>query len=66
MGLSMSENIKKCEDGTYRWVYEFSMLKNPIILLTILKIFLIVMVGIWVVFGLLRIGSDGFTGAFAQ
>ena len=19
----MSENIKKCEDGSYRWVYEF-------------------------------------------
>lgn len=62
----MSENIRKCEDGTYRWVYEFSMLKNPIILLTILKIFLIVMVGIWVVFGLFRIGSDGFAGAFAH
>ena len=30
----MSENIKKCDDGSYRWVYEFDMLKNPIILLT--------------------------------
>ena len=29
----MSENIKKCEDGSYRWVYEFDMLKNPIIIL---------------------------------
>lgn len=61
----MSENIKKCDDGTYRWVYEFDMLKNPIILLTVLKIFLIVLVGIWVVFGLFRIGNDGFIGAFA-
>ena len=61
----MSENIKKCDDGTYRWVYEFDMLKNPIILLTVLKIFLIVLVGIWVVFGLFRIGNDGFVGAFA-
>lgn len=60
----MSENIKKCDDGTYRWVYEFDMLKNPIILLTVLKIFLIVLVGIWVVFGLFRIGNDGFVGAF--
>ena len=61
----MSENIKKGDDGTYRWVYEFDMLKNPIILLTVLKIFLIVLVGIWVVFGLFRIGNDGFIGAFA-
>ncbi len=41
----MSENIKKSDDGTYRWVYEFNMLKNPIILLTVLKIFLLVLVG---------------------
>ena len=27
----MSENIKKGDDGTYRWVYEFHMLKNPMI-----------------------------------
>lgn len=60
----MSENIKKCEDGSYRWVYEFDMLKNPIIILTVLKIFVLVLVGIWVVFGLFRIGNDGFGGAF--
>ena len=58
-------HIKKYDDGTYRWVYEFNMLKNPIIFLTILKIFLLVLVGMWVVFGLLRIGNDGFVGAFA-
>ncbi|MGN0769430.1 MAG: hypothetical protein ACI4N0_01730 [Christensenellales bacterium] len=61
----MSENIKKCDDGTYRWVYEFNMLKNPMILLTVLKIFLFVLVGMWVIFGLFRIGRDGFVGAFA-
>ena len=61
----MSENIKKSDDGTYRWVYEFNMLKNPIILLTVLKIFLLVLVGMWIIFGLFRIGNDGFIGAFA-
>ena len=60
----MSENIKKCDDGTYRWAYEFNMLKNPIILLTVLKIFLLVLVGMWIIFGLFRIGDDGFVGAF--
>lgn len=61
----MRENIKKGDDGTYRWVYEFDMLKNPIILLTVLKIFFLVLAGMWVVFGLFRIGNDGFIGAFA-
>ena len=60
----MSENIKKCDDGSYRWVYEFDMLKNPIIFLTVLKIFVLVLVGIWVVFGLFRIGDEGLVGAF--
>ena len=60
----MSENIKKCDDGTYRWVYEFNMLKNPMIFLTVLKIFFLVLVGMWLVFGLFRIGNDGFVGAF--
>ena len=60
----MSENIKKCDDGTYRWAYEFNMLKNPISLLTVLKIFLLVLVGMWIIFGLFRIGGDGFVGAF--
>ena len=61
----MSENIKKGDDGTYRWVYEFNMLKNPMILLTVLKIFLLVLAGMWIVFGMFRIGNDGFIGAFA-
>ena len=61
----MSDNIKKCDDGSYRWVYEFNMLKNPIIFLTVLKIFLLVLVGMWFIFGLFRIGNDGFVGAFA-
>ncbi len=34
-----SSGIELCGDGMYRWYYEFSMLKNPMILLTILAIF---------------------------
>ena len=60
----MSENIKKGDDGTYRWVYEFNMLKNPIILLSLQKMFLFILVGMWVVFGIFRIGRDGLVGAF--
>lgn len=59
----MSE-IKHCDDGTYRWVYEFSMLKNPIILLTVWKIFVLILVGMWLVFGLFGIKAHGFIGAY--
>lgn len=36
-----SSNIKLCADGKYRWIYEFSMLKNPTIFFTVLKIFML-------------------------
>lgn len=58
------KEIKKCEDGTYRWIYEFNMLKNPIILLTILKIFALILIGMWLFFGLFSIKDEGFAGAF--
>lgn len=31
-------NIMFCEDGKYRWYYEYKMLKNPTILFTVLKV----------------------------
>ncbi len=37
-GKKVSENIYLCPDGKYRWVYELSMLKNPIILITVWKV----------------------------
>lgn len=33
-------NIVKDEQGVYRWVYEFSLFKNPTILFTVLKVIL--------------------------
>ncbi|MBR5338772.1 MAG: hypothetical protein IK150_01685 [Lachnospiraceae bacterium] len=38
-GKQVTDHIWLCPDGKYRWVYEFSMLKNPVILLTVLKVF---------------------------
>ena len=43
-----SPNVELCPDGVYRWIYEFSMKKNPMILLTILKIFAFICLGLWV------------------
>ena len=45
-----AENLVRDEHGTYRWVYEFNLLTNPTILLTIIKIFLGIVVAL-IVFG---------------
>ena len=37
----ISENIILCHDGSYRWIYEFHMLKNPVLLMTVLKVLLL-------------------------
>ena len=38
-GKKITDHIWLCPDGKYRWVYEFNMMKNPMILLTVLKVF---------------------------
>lgn len=37
-GTQITPNIYFCPDGKYRWIYEFSMLKNPSILITVFKV----------------------------
>lgn len=37
-GKRVTENIYLCPDGKYRWIYEFPMLKNPLILFTVFKV----------------------------
>ena len=37
-GQRISDNIYLCSDGKYRWVYEFPMLKNPTIIITVWKV----------------------------
>ena len=45
------KDVQLCADGKYRWVYEMNLLTNPFIFLTVLKIFVLVIIGIWFVFG---------------
>lgn len=52
----LSGAVQLCQDGVYRWVYELSMLKNPAILITLLKIFGGVIGGIWLLMNI----ADGF------
>lgn len=37
-GRYVTPNIVLCEDGIYRWYYDFNMLKNPTILFTVFKV----------------------------
>lgn len=40
------KNIVKSKDGTYRWYYEFNMLKNPMVIRTVFKIFFYILIGL--------------------
>lgn len=40
-GHKVTENIFLCPDGKYRWIYEYQMLKNPTILITVMKVLLL-------------------------
>lgn len=44
--------VQLCDDGKYRWVYEMNMLTNPVIFMTVLKIFFFILLGIWLVIGI--------------
>ncbi len=37
-GQKVTENIYLCPDGKYRWIYDFEMLKNPTIMITVMKV----------------------------
>lgn len=52
-------------DGKYRWVYELSLYRNPVVLFLVLKIFLLIMAGMYVFLLLLEVG-DGFLEAFVR
>lgn len=41
----LMQGVTLCDDGKYRWIYPFSMWKNPTILLLVYKIFFWIFVG---------------------
>jgi hypothetical protein len=58
-----SPNIRLGEDGKLRWVYEFSLYKNPTILFLIWKIFFYIFLGMFGLMLLVQMG-DGLLEAF--
>ena len=58
-GQKVTENIYYCPDGKYRWIYELNMLTNPVILLTIWKVFgIIILIQIALSFLFSLFGGD--------
>ena len=54
-----SPGIELCGDGMYRWFYEFSMLKNPAILLTVYKVFGIIFGVLFLILGISSVVTEG-------
>ena len=52
------KEIRLCEDGKYRWVYEMNMFRNPTILFTVAKVLGGVILGLWL-FGLILMLFEG-------
>jgi asparagine N-glycosylation enzyme membrane subunit Stt3 len=62
--VPMTEDIFQGTDGQLRWMYEFSLFRNPTVLILIWKIFIFVILGMFLLMLLLQSGSEGFAAAF--
>ncbi len=54
-----SPNIELCADGVYRWIYEYKMMKNPVILFTIIKVIIIAALVIGILTFVMSLGDSG-------
>ena len=55
-------NILQDKQGTYHWVYEFSLWRNPTVLITVLKVLVGVAVALFLLFGIMDL-TEGSTSA---
>lgn len=54
------KRIIQGEDGVYRWIYEFSLFKNPIILFVIWKVLIFSFGAVWIFVTLLSVNNTNF------
>lgn len=59
-GEKVTENVTLCPDGKYRWYYELNMLKNPTILITVLKVMGISAGAVFLFVSIVDLISNGF------
>ncbi|TJX15805.1 zinc ribbon domain-containing protein [Tissierella creatinini] len=62
-GIKISENITKSSEATYSWMYEFSLWKNPAVLITVFKVLLIALMAPGLLMFFLTLG-EGIVEAF--
>ena len=55
--IKISGNITKSSEGSYNWMYEFSLWKNPAVLITVFKVLLIAMMAPALLMFFLTIGE---------
>ena len=58
------ERVTLCPDGKYRWVYEYPMMRNPVLFFTIIKILCLCALAPALVVFLSDIGRSGLADAF--
>ena len=58
-------DVTLCPDGVYRWIYEFEMMKNPVILFTVWKVLGLALGIVALFMVLLALFEDGIAGAGA-
>lgn len=51
--------VRLCNDGKYRWIYEMNMITNPTIFLTVYKIFFYIILIGFAIFGTILYGIHG-------
>ena len=54
------ENVTLCDDGKYRWLYQFDMLKNPVILFTTWRVLGMSFFIVWAFTLTMSLIEDGF------
>ena len=61
-GEPVTEHIRRCPDGVYRWYYELPMLKNPVILFTSWKVLGISFGVVWLIVLISSAATDSLFG----
>lgn len=58
-GNEPTARIQLCPDGKYRWSYEVNLWKNPSIFLDLMKVFGVIMLGMWLLVAIIVPLFDG-------
>ena len=55
----LTARIQRCPDGKYRWSYEVNLWRNPSIFLDLMKVFGVIMLGMWLLVAIIVPLFDG-------